>query len=38
MAIINFEGGKTYMIYPISLIDKFWPSKWEKKLNKKVSY
>jgi len=28
----NFEGGKTYLIYPLDLIDKFWPSKWESRI------
>jgi hypothetical protein len=27
---INFEGEKTYLVISFDLIDKFWPSKWEK--------
>jgi hypothetical protein len=32
----NFQGGKTYLAYPLDKIYKFWPSKWEKKFKIKI--
>ncbi len=32
----NFEGGKIYLIYPLELIDKFWPSNEKEELKIKI--